>query len=101
MQTLWSLQSAPVAQVQPAPESSGGQSALLPVQYSGTSHGPADGRHTVPAFPGTLSQNFTPPVPVAHLSTVHGLWSSQSASELQFEGVITQSDGSEFGRWDG
>src|SRR6266571_1948166 len=131
---LLSLQSAAVAQgAQPEPESSGGQSALVPVQYSGTSHGPADGRHTVlagrkpslghvllvpsqvsatshtpaagrhtvPAFPGTLSQNFTPPVPLTHLSTVHGLRSSQSVSELQFGGASTQSDGSEFGCWDG
>ena len=48
MQTLLSLQSAAVAQgMQAPPESSGGQSALLPVQYSAGSHGPADGRQTV------------------------------------------------------
>ena len=104
MQTWLSLQSATVAQeVQPVPVTgpSGGHSRLVPVHVSGTSQTPTEGRHTVPAFPGTVSQNFTPPMPVAHLSTVHGLWSSQSASELQFEGVITQSDGSEFGCWDG
>ena len=48
MQTSLSLQSAAVAQrVQVATEPSGGQSALLPVQYSAGSHGPADGRQTV------------------------------------------------------
>ena len=80
---------------------SGGQSRLVPVHVSATSQGPAEGRHTVPAFPGALSQNFTPPVPLKHLSTVHGFRSSQSVSELQLAGVITQSDGSEFGCWDG
>ena len=80
---------------------SGGHSRLVPVHVSAGSQGPAEGRHTVPAFPGALSQNFTPPVPVTHLSTVHGFWSSQPASELQFGGVSTQSDGSEFGCWDG
>ena len=80
---------------------SGGHSRLVPVHVSATSQGPAEGRHTVPAFPGALSQNLTPPVPRRHLSTVHGFWSSQSASALQFGGVITQSAGSEFGCWDG
>src|SRR5439155_356410 len=48
VQTLLSLQSAAVAQgPQPAAEASGGQATLLPVQYSGTSHGSADGRHRV------------------------------------------------------
>src|SRR5213079_1851202 len=78
---------------------SGGHSRLVPVHVSATSQGPAEGRHTVPAFPGALSQNFTPPVPLTHLSTVHGFWSSQSVSKLQFGGVSTQSDGSEFGCW--
>src|SRR5206468_4158835 len=80
---------------------SGGHSRLVPVHVSGTSQTPAEGRHTAPAFAGALSQNFTPPVPLTHVSTVHGLWSSQSVFELQLEGVITQSDGSEFGCWDG
>jgi hypothetical protein len=78
-----------------------GQSRLVPVQVSATSQVPVEARHIVPAFPGALSQNFTPPVPVAHVSTVQRLWSSQSAFELQFGGAITQSDGSEFGCWDG
>src|SRR5205809_6955752 len=80
---------------------SAGQSRLVPVHVSATSHTPAEARHTVPAFPGGLSQNFVPPVPVAHVSTVQGLWSSQSASVLQVGGVMTQSDGLEFGDWDG
>ena len=88
-------------QTVPAAKVSGGHSRLVPVHVSATSQGPAEGRHTVPAFPGALSQNLTPPAPLTHLSTVHGLWSSQSASELQLEGVSTQSDGSEFGCWDG
>ena len=73
----------------------------MPVHVSATSQASAEARHTVPAFPGMLLQNFTPPVPVAHMSTVQGLWSSQSASVLQFGGVMTQSDGLEFGDWDG
>src|SRR5207249_1554335 len=80
---------------------SAGQSRLVPVHVSATSQTPAEARHTVPVFPGAFSQNFTPPVPVAHVSTVQGLWSSQSASVLQFGGLITQSAGSEFGFWDG
>src|SRR5438876_155767 len=80
---------------------SSGQSRLVPVHVSAMSQGPAEAPHTVPAFPGGLSQNFAPPEPVIHMSTVQGLWSSQSASELQFGGVITQSDGSEFGCCDG
>src|SRR5947208_1198638 len=80
---------------------SSGQSRFVPVHVSATSQAPVEARHTVPAFPGGLSQNFAPPEPVIHMSTVQGLWSSQSASELQFGGVITQSDGSEFGCWDG
>ena len=80
---------------------SAGQSRLVPVHVSATSQTPAEARHTVPAFPGAFSQNFTPPVPVAHVSTVQGLWSLQSASVLQFGGLITQSAGSEFGFWDG
>src|SRR5213078_3268984 len=47
VQASSSLQSAAVAQgLQPEPESSGGQSAPLAVQYYGTSHGPAGGRQT-------------------------------------------------------
>jgi len=88
-------------QTVPAAKVSGGHSRLVPVHASATSQGPAEGRHTVPAFPGALSQNLTPPVPRTHVSTVHGFWSSQSASTLQFGGVSTQSDGSEFGCWDG
>jgi len=80
---------------------SSGQSRFVPVHVSATSQAPVEARHTVPAFPGGLSQNFAPPEPVIHMSTVQGLWSSQSASELQFGGVITQSDGSEFGCWEG
>ena len=52
---------------------SAGQSRLVPVHVSATSQVPAEGRQTVPPFPGALSQNLTPPVPVAHVSTVHGL----------------------------
>ena len=80
---------------------SAGQSRLVPVHVSATSQTPAEARQTAPVFPGRLSQNFTPPAPVAHVSTVQGLWSSQFAFELQFGGLITQSDGSEFGCWDG
>src|SRR5438094_18457 len=93
---------ADARQTVPAESSpSAGQSRLVPVHVSATSQTPAEARHTVPVFPGAFSQNFTPPVPVAHVSTVQGLWSSQSASVLQFGGLITQSAGSEFGFWDG
>ena len=55
-----------------AAKASAGHSRLVPLHVSGTSQGPAEGRHTVPAFPGRFSQNFTPPIPLTHLSTVHG-----------------------------
>jgi len=71
------------------------------VHVSAASQTSTDARHTAPAFPGMFSQNLAPPAPVAHMSTVQGLWSSQSASVLQFGGVMTQSDGLEFGDWDG
>ena len=73
----------------------------MPVHVSAASQASTEARQTVPAFPGMLSQNLAPPAPVAHRSTVQGLWSSQSASVLQFGGVMTQSDGLEFGDWDG
>ena len=80
---------------------SAGQSRDEPVHDSAVSQTPVEVRQTVPAFPGTLSQNFVPPVPVAQVSVVQGLLSLQSAFVLQFGGVITQSEGSEFGVWEG
>jgi hypothetical protein len=73
----------------------------VPVHVSAASQTPIEARQSAPAFPGTLAQNFAPPAPVAHMSTVQGLWSSQSVSALQFGGVMTQSDGLEFGDCDG
>jgi len=71
------------------------------VHVSARSQVPVDDRQTVELGASALSQNLVPPVPLMQVSTVHGLQSSQSAFELQLGGVMTQSDGSEFGCWDG
>ena len=85
-------------QTVPVANPSAGQKMLVPVQTSATSQTPLEARHVAPALPATWVHVFPGvPVIVVHESTVHGLSSSQSELVEQDDGLITQSDGSEFG----
>jgi hypothetical protein len=64
----------PALHVRPVLKASGGQSAVLPLQLSGSSQIPFAERHWTPLNPGVKTQ----PVADAHESTVHGLPSSQT-----------------------
>src|SRR5207249_9104642 len=57
---------------------SGGHVVLVPVQVSGTSQSPADGRHTAPALPAGWVQAGEPTGPL-HWSVVHTFPSSVHA----------------------
>jgi len=54
---------------------SAGQTVLVPVQVSATSHPPTAARHTVPAFPAACVHAGAPTVPL-HTSAVHTMPSS-------------------------
>lgn len=71
----WQVPGPPEQWTPESAYTSGGQTVLLPVQYSGASHAPFDGRQTVSSNAMLWAQ-----LPAAQESTVQGLWSSQSPS---------------------
>src|SRR5262245_46688577 len=74
---------------------------LVPVQNSATSQAPAAARQSAPELPATCRQ--TPKV-VSQEATVHGFESLQTGSFgscFEHWRLMVQSDGSEFGCWDG